>query len=211
MADTYALVPANKAKERKLVYRPWKEKNGPDRYVSDKHLITKSGDEDLALHCINKLESVIEKVRVVQEINAKNFKPTLTRNHFLEINLVISTAKEVSHPAFKYHYIARSCMFFNSVANIVLATNSSDDKVDVHLMKTNTKMARFIDVQTGTMPFDKDREYIEQYVALPPTEMKYITVLERRTSGDMSMMDNFVGDTLRAHFIFTQEQEWTKI
>ena len=78
MANTCASIPAIEGKESKLVYRPIKEhhkneKKRLDRHVWDKSTINKSSDEDPAVHGIEKMESVIEKVRIVQEIKEKSY------------------------------------------------------------------------------------------------------------------------------------------
>ena len=71
---------------------------------------------------------------------------------------MISTTKHISHPACKYHYINGSYLFFDLVANLVLSTDPFDDKVNINWMTINIKMVHFIDVQTGMMSCDKDRE-----------------------------------------------------
>ena len=64
----------------------------------------------------------------------------------------------------------------------------------------------FTDVHSSTIPFDKDKEYIDHYVALPPTEIKILTVLVRHTYSSMSTMNAFVGEFVREQFTFAKEQ-----
>ena len=72
VADTYTSISVNEGKESKHVYHQRNKKKRLTRHVRAKPLIARSGDEDLVLQEVDKLESKIKKLRVVQETNAKN-------------------------------------------------------------------------------------------------------------------------------------------
>ena len=77
-------------------------------------------------------------------------------------------------------------------------------------MTINSKMVLFIDVQVGAIPFDKDKEYIGQYVALTPVSMNNFTVLTRYPCGGLSFINEFMAEAVHEQLTFSKEQGWTK-
>ena len=58
------------------------------------------------------------------------------------------------------------------------------------------------------MIFDKDKKYINHYVALPPIGMTHLTVLTWNIYSDLST-NNIVAETIREQ-LTSKEEGWTK-
>ena len=129
VADAHVSIPSNDVESSKRDYFPRKKSH---IHGCTKPPIKKLGDEVLGK--LEKLETKNGKVRGGQGIKAKLIDPKLTRNQFLEGELVMSTMKQISRPTYEFHCIHRCYLFFESVANLMLAKDPVDDKANVHWM-----------------------------------------------------------------------------
>ena len=72
------------------------------------------------------------KEEVSKEKGEPRIKVIPNRNPFRVVDLVMSTAKQISYPAYDFHYISPSYLFFGLVKDIVLGADPADDKINVH-------------------------------------------------------------------------------
>jgi hypothetical protein len=132
------------------------------------------------------------------------------RNMFNVGDLVMSTAKQIGHPAYEFHFISPSYLFFGSVKDIVMGTDPMDDKINIHWMTIKKGDVRFVDVQSVMIPYDPKKSYHDHYVAMAPTRMEDLKVLARHTSNDLSSVNDFVSAAVNKQFKFNLSGGWIK-
>ena len=140
----------------------------------------------------------------------KTDKVIHNRNQFNVGDLVMSTAKQIGHLAYEYHYVSPSYLFFGSVKNIVMGDDPADDRINIHWMTIKKGVVRFADVQTVMIPYDPENSYDDHYVAIAPTRMEDLKVLARHTSDDLSLVNDFVSAAVNDQFEFNLSGGWIK-
>ena len=69
---------------------------------------------------------------------------------------------------------------------------------------------RFVDVQSATVPYNPENNYLDHYVAMPLNKIEDLKVLARYTSDDLSLVNDFVSATVNDHFDFNVSGGWVK-
>ena len=89
-------------------------------------------------------------------------------------------------------------------------TDLADDKINVYWMTIRNKTVRFVDVQSTTIRYEPENNYLNHYVAMTPTKTEDLKVLARHTSDNLSLVNNFVSSTVNDQFDFNVSGGWVK-
>jgi hypothetical protein len=182
--------------------------------IEDRDWMTKAGkhdntDKDTESRKAKEVKPKKNK-KTTKNKDEKTDKVTPSRNQFNVGDLVMSTAKQIGHPAYEFKYVSPSYLFFGSVKDIVMGKDPADDKINVHWMTIEKGAVRFADVQTVMIPYDPRNSYDDHYVAMAPTRMEDLKVLARHTSNDLSLVNDFVSATVNDQFEFHVSGGWIK-
>ena len=69
---------------------------------------------------------------------------------------------------------------------------------------------RYAGVQSATIVYNHENDYLNHYAAIPPTRMEDLKVLARHTSADLSLFNSFVNATVNDQFNFNVSGGWVK-
>ena len=91
-----------------------------------------------------------------------------------------------------------------------MGADPADDTINVHWMTIRNKTVIFVDVQSATIVYDPENNYLNHYAAMLPTKMGDLKVLARYTSDNLSLVNDFVSSTVNGQFDFNVSGGWFK-
>ena len=122
--------------------------------------------------------------------------PITTRSPYSQCDMVMTTARDIGHPAYQHGKISGSYIFLGAVTHIVPKDDQLDDEVNVHWMTISYEKVRYVDDQSEIVPYTAECEYTDRYVATGPVKMDKIRILIRHDCGDLSTLNDVLAEAI---------------
>jgi len=137
-------------------------------------------------------------------------EPSIVRNPYSQGDMVMTTARDIAHPAYTHGEISGSYIFLGAVTHIVPKDDQLDDEVNVHWMTISNKAVRYVDVQSEIVSYTVECEHEDRYVATGPVKMEKIKIVIRRDCSDLSLLNNFLAEAINDQYSFDLFLGWCK-
>ena len=135
---------------------------------------------------------------------------SIVRNPYSQGDMVMTTARDIAHPAYTHGEISGSYIFLGAVTHIVPKDDQLDDEVNVHWMTISNKAVRYVDVQSEIVPYTAECEHTDRYVATGPVKVEKIKIVIRRDCSDLSLLNNFLAEAINDQYSFDLFLGWCK-
>ena len=96
--------------------------------------------------------------------------PITMRNPYSQGDMVMTTARDIGHPAYQHGKTSGSYIFLGAFTHIVPKYDQLDDEVNVYWMIISYETVRYVDAQSEIVTYAAECEHTDRYVATGPVK-----------------------------------------